>query len=41
MDDSRLSAADKVAIADITLRIAVTMFLALVGFSELVALASS
>ena len=36
-----LSIADKLAIADTTLRIAVTMFLALVVFSELLTFASS
>jgi hypothetical protein len=41
MDTSSLTAADKLAIADTTLRIAVAMFLALVAFSELLTAASS
>jgi hypothetical protein len=41
MDASSLSVKDKVAIVDTTLRIAVAMFLALVGFSELLTLVSS
>jgi len=41
MDAPSLSAREKVAIADTTLRIAVAMFLALVGFSELLTLVSS
>jgi len=41
MDAPSLSVKEKVAIADTTLRIAVAMFLALVGFSELLTLASS
>jgi hypothetical protein len=41
MDTSSLTAADKLAIADTTLRIALAMFLALVAFSELLTIASS
>ena len=41
MDGSSLTAKEKVAIADTTLRIAVAMFLAILAFSELLALASS
>jgi len=41
MDTSSLTVADKLATADTTLRIAVTMFLALIAFSELLTFASS
>jgi len=41
MDTSSLTVADKLAIADTTLRIAVAMFLALIAFSELLTFASS
>ena len=41
MDTSMLTLRDKVAIVDTTLRIAVAMFLALVGFSELLIVVST